>query len=377
MSQQRETVLIFGLQIGVDWPTEPLLYPLVEKALFALPFLFEFSVDQETNAPFFYDRVQGKSSWNHPRRDEYRTLLKELREDFRAGKDEMEALIDQYLPRVAIHVDEESAEVKSDVVNLSQLDSLVYKGVKSAFSGRFKTLLVVDPEDIAMDHFLSDPHFTYVVLDARKMHLDRNSRGMSLRDILEEARRSLVHSMMQGKVLVVALGNVCVDFLGTFRDDKCTEEELPRHIPYERSQDGVQLAYLPPEFLLEAGGLLRDHTWCERLYRRKELIHEHGKKVNLSRPDPKMFTCHARFRVMITTSIDKRRLTESLFNGSVGLPDSNNFEIVTLSEDHSVPEEGAAIAKLKKAGQGIMALSRISHEAKEAKHRLKEEVDEI
>ena len=27
-----DTVLIFGLQIGVDWPTEPLLLPLVEKA---------------------------------------------------------------------------------------------------------------------------------------------------------------------------------------------------------------------------------------------------------------------------------------------------------------------------------------------------------
>lgn len=377
MNGERETVLIFGLQIGVDWPTEPLFYPLVEKALYALPLLFEFSVDQETKAPFFYNRAEGKSSWNHPRRDEYRALLKELRKDFREGKDEMEALIDLYLPRVMIHVEEESEAVKSDVINLAQLDGLVYKGVKSAYTGRFKTLLVVDPEEIALDHFLSDPHFTYVVLDGRKMHLDRNAKRMTLHTILEEARRSLVHCMMQGKVLVVNLGGICVDFLNTFHDNTCGEAELPRELPYERSQDGIQLAYLPSEFLLEAGNLLRDHHWTERLYRRKELILEHGTKVNLAHSDAKIFKCHPKFRVMVTTSIDKKHLTEFLFNGTVGLPDSNNFEIVTLSEDTSMPEEGAAIAKLKKASTSIMALTRISTEAKETQKRLEMEVDEI
>ena len=63
--------------------------------------------------------------------------------------------------------------------------------------------------------------------------------------------------------------------------------------------------------------------------------------------------------------------------GTVGLPDSNNFEIVTLSEDTSMPEEGAAIAKLKKASTSIMALTRISTEAKETQKRLEMEVDEI
>ena len=115
-----DTVLIFGLQIGVDWPTEPLLLPLVEKALYALPFLFEFSVDPETKAPYFYDRAHGKSMWNHPRRDEYRRLLKQLREDYKAGVDEMEALIEKYMPMIEIHAEEESDELKTDKINLNQ-----------------------------------------------------------------------------------------------------------------------------------------------------------------------------------------------------------------------------------------------------------------
>ena len=38
-------------------------------------------------------------------------MLKELREEYREGKDEIEALIELYLPRVEIHVDEEAAQV--------------------------------------------------------------------------------------------------------------------------------------------------------------------------------------------------------------------------------------------------------------------------
>lgn len=94
---KHETVLIFGLQLGVTWDTEPLFFKLIERALNEVPFVFEVSVDPETKAPYFYNRVSGSSSWNHPRRDEYRQLLKELRQDFHEGKDEIEALIGEYI----------------------------------------------------------------------------------------------------------------------------------------------------------------------------------------------------------------------------------------------------------------------------------------
>ena len=354
-----DTVLIFGLQIGVDWPTEPLMLPLVEKALYALPFLFEFSVDPETKAPYFYDRAHGKSMWNHPRRDEYRRLLKRLREEYKAGVDEMEALIEKYIPMIEIHVEEENDDLKTDKINLNQLDNLIMKGVKSGYTGRNKTLLVVDPTEIAVEHFRSDPNFQYIVLDARKMHFDRMSKRMRMYPILEEARRSLVQCMIKGKIFAVALGDICVDMLSTFNDHNQSEEDLPRSLPHERSIDtGIELAYLPSEFLLEAGDLLRESHWPERLYRRQDIALEFNVKPSMTHPNPKHYRVHDKFRVIVVSSLEKKQLTDALFNGSVGLPDSNNFEIVTLGEDTSMPgiDDMDKIGTLKKATNAVMAI---------------------
>jgi len=46
-----------GLQLGVIWDTEPLFFKLIQKALYEVPFIFEVSVDQETRAPYFYNKV--------------------------------------------------------------------------------------------------------------------------------------------------------------------------------------------------------------------------------------------------------------------------------------------------------------------------------
>lgn len=245
-----DTILIFGMQIGVDWPTEPLFLPLVEKALYALPFLFELSIDQETKAPFFYDRSKGQSFWYHPRRDEYRNLLKELREEHRKGADELEAVIRGYMTRIQIRVEEETDELKVSFgnVRLDQLFGLIMKGSQSVFSGKNKTFLIIDPYEAAIRHFRSDPTFAYVVLDARKMHLDLNVRKLGMVTILEEARRTLVHSMMKGRVLVVHLGLCCVDFLNTFHDEAV--EELPRKLNFERSLEGISLSYLPQVLII-------------------------------------------------------------------------------------------------------------------------------
>jgi hypothetical protein len=75
------------------------------------------------------------------------------------------------------------------------------------------------------------------------MHLDLNVRKVKIEVVLEEARRTLVHCMIKGKVLVVHLGSCCVDFLHTFHDDAV--EDLAREIDFERSVHGVTLSYLP------------------------------------------------------------------------------------------------------------------------------------
>ena len=39
---------------------------------------------------------------------------------------------------VEIHIEEESDELKTDKINLNQLDALIIKGVKSGYTGRNK-----------------------------------------------------------------------------------------------------------------------------------------------------------------------------------------------------------------------------------------------
>ena len=75
-------------------------------------------------------------------------------------------------------------------------------------------------------------------------------------------------------------------------------------------------------------------------------------------PNPKHYRVHDKFRVVVVTSLEKQQLTDALFNGSVGLPDSNNFEIVTLGEDTSMPgiDDQEKIGTLKKATNAVMAI---------------------
>ena len=191
------------------------------------------------------------------------------------------------------------------------------------------------------------------------MHFDRVSKRMGMYPILEEARRSLVQCMIKGKIFAVVLGDICVDMLGTFNDDNQSEEDLPRALPHERSMDpGIRLAYLPSEFLLEAGELLRDSHWPERLYRRQDIALEYDVKPSMTHPNPKHYRVHDKFRVVVVTSLEKKQLTDALFNGTVGLPDSNNFEIVTLGEDTSMPgiDDAEKIGTLKKATNAVMAI---------------------
>jgi hypothetical protein len=164
------------------------------------------------------------------------------------------------------------------------------------------------------------------------MHSDLNVRKVRIDVILEEARRTLVHAMMRGRILVVWMGDIPVDFLHTFQDDAVSSDILPRSLPFERSLTGIHLSYLPKEFLCEAGAALRNYTWMERLYRRRELAEYTGKKINMCKLSMSDYKCHDRFRVVVATTFTKKQLSSNVFNGKLGLPDSDLFEILTLSD---------------------------------------------
>jgi hypothetical protein len=283
-----------------------------------------------SKAPYFYNKSTGGSSWNHPRRDEYRSLISELREECKLGIDEVDILVEKYSVKVELKSEEETDDlsVSYNDVTLEKIDELIVKGSKNAYTGKLKTLLIIDPLDFALNHFKSDPMFKYVILDARKMHNDLHVKKNKIVDILEEARRLIVFCMLNGKTLVVQMGLFPVDFLNTFKDEAV--ENLPQNLKFERSMIGISLSYLPSDFLLESGEKIKTALWAEKLYRRIDLSTYYGKKVNVCDHSNSLYKVHDDFRVILTTSILKNQLSDILFNGSFGLPDSSNFEIVTL-----------------------------------------------
>ena len=83
--------------------------------------------------------------------------------------------------------------------------------------------------------------------------------------------------------------------------------------------------------MLEAGNIIRDPNWAERLYRRRDIAQTLNKKVQMCHAEPSYFKCRDRFRVVVVTSLEKSQLSDSLFNGFVGLPDNANFELLTVA----------------------------------------------
>ena len=117
------------------------------------------------------------------------------------------------------------------------------------------------------------------------MHFDRMSKRMDMYPILEEAREIVGEVYDEEEIFAVALGDICVDVLGTFNDGKQSGRNF-RSLPRRSMDTGIQLAYLPSEFLLEAGEVLRDSHWPERLYRRQDISLEYNVKPNMIHPNP-------------------------------------------------------------------------------------------
>ena len=285
------------------------------------------TISPDTKAPYFYNKNNGLSTWKHPRRREHRNILVNYFETKDEDEFDLERL---YSYLIRSQTDDDSLTDSVDVENVkpSDLKNLLKQGAFNPETGLKKTFLLVDPAEIFLRYFQDDANFSFVILDAKKMHFDKYIRKVKMPVILEEARRKLAYAMMKGKVLVVDMGDIAVDFLSTFHDDAVPniQKQLPNEITMAFE---VELGYLPYEFIFEAGDILRVNQWPEKLYRRAEVVKHKGEKINVYNYELSDFKCHEAFQVMFLTSIQKVDVVGKLFNGKVGLPDFENFEVLT------------------------------------------------
>ena len=162
----------------------------------------------------------------------------------------------------------------------------------------------------------------YAVLDAKKMHLDLNVKKLPLAHILESARTTVAHAMRTGRVLVLRMGDVTVDFLNTFNDAsavKLTAKQLLNKVVLkETSAPYHDRAFLPLEIFRDKGHLLREEAWANKLYSRADREELHRDPVKKG------------FAVIVTTTYPEDCIDAYVFTGAFGLPPRGLFHIRTF-----------------------------------------------
>ena len=165
-------------------------------------------------------------------------------------------------------------------------------------------LIIDNSEDNKVDTFYS--YGNGVILDSKKLGLDRSMRKVPLADLMEEARSKLVCALRYGNRLVIAMTKAVTDWNGVFTDES---EEC------QKAENNVDIGgpngrmCFPMEVFNNAGKALVETKYLDALYRDSEK--ENGFPVVR---DPE------KFRVIVTTQFSPEDFEEFLFGNDWGMP---------------------------------------------------------
>ena len=177
-----------------------------------------------------------------------------------------------------------------------------------------KTPLIVDRSaDNKVDTFFS--YRSAVVLDGKKMGLDKSINKIPVEEILESARKKLVNALKYGYPFVIALQQSVTDFATTFTDEACPD--LPSNVEH----------YFP-RLVFERGGkgLLSDESL-------NSLFREEDKEGGVA-------FCRdaSNFHVVITTRFSPDDFAGYLFDNEWGLPKpQSNYQFIIIQYDENEP----------------------------------------
>ena len=155
-----------------------------------------------------------------------------------------------------------------------------------------KTPLVIDSsEEDKVNTFYT--YQSVVMLDGKKMGLDKSLRKIPVQDIMEDARAKLVQALKLGQPLVIALTKSVTDFAQTFIDEAASANG---------TLNMSQGKYFPLEVFKNAGRGLVSQEYLDALFRN----HEKDQGFAVSR-SPETF------RVIITSQFLTEDFDEYLF----------------------------------------------------------------
>jgi len=124
-----------------------------------------------------------------------------------------------------------------------------------------KTPLVIDRSA----HDSVNTFFSYrsaIMIDGKKMGLDKSMKKIPVPTIMEDARKKLVSAIKYGYPIVIAMTTSITDFATTFNDTVASTE-------YGLDTSNGQM-FLPSELLQQGGKLLITDRFLNGLFRDEE-----------------------------------------------------------------------------------------------------------
>lgn len=222
------------------------------------------------------------------------------------GKTEEEAIIilNKKVDSIETNVIETIPKVKTETNIQTILLTQLVETIKNAVDNG-KTPLIIDPsEDGKVDTFFS--YSGGMILDGKKMGIDKSMRKIPVQVLMDEARKKLVSSLKFGVPLIIAMTQSVTDFATTFTDEACKNNNIT-----ELDFQDNKRKFFPSEVFNNAGKNLLSEENLNFLFREEDKADMQGFTM-CRNPDG--------FYVCLTTKFQVENFEEYLFSNEWGLP---------------------------------------------------------
>eukprot|EP01041_Mallomonas_annulata_P000892 gene892-1728_t len=259
--------------------------------------------------------------------NEYLNLPPERQTEFRT---KFEALTSKALPHLRDDIEKNAITTLTNLYLNEQVNSnstlnielpLLEDTINTVLRCGNKTPLIVDnSEGDSVNTYYS--YRNAILLDGKKMGLDKSLKKIPITEIMEEARKKLVAAIKLGVPLVIAMTASVTDFAQTFTDEAaCNLLENPLDL-----ENNTKM-YFPLDVFKNAGnGLLADEK-MDKLFRNNEK--DHGVAVSRNA---------AGFHIILTSRFDPEDFEEYLFGNDYGLPKpKEQYQIIIIDNNHQKP----------------------------------------
>lgn len=215
------------------------------------------------------------------------------------------------------------AESKQEIKFIKLTDLM--EAVQAAVADN-KTPVVIDcSADSKVDTFYS--YRSVIVLDGKKMGIQKSIEKLPVCQIMEESRQKLVAAIKAGCPLVISMQRSVTDFAETFTDEAQVKAGNTESIDFGGDTGSKAKKYLPAEMFHKAGKSLLAEDCLNALFRDQE------KEAGIAfcrNPDE--------FHVILTTSFDPADAEGYLLEQEWGLPKpSSMYQFIAIEHDPDVP----------------------------------------